>query len=113
MGGVCPLSAVHFISFSKRIHTYIHTVAICNEGWPTNCFPLSHQFQCRAPLHVNTVPNCTDAFTFGTSHNSEEMEMAVRYWFRLQDPDLRFDRISELVRSCDKCINVVRNYVEK
>jgi len=41
------------------------------------------------------------------------MEMAVRYWLRLQDPALRFDRISELVPNCDKCINVVRDYVGK
>jgi hypothetical protein len=41
------------------------------------------------------------------------MEMAVRHWLRLQDPDLYFDRISELVPNCDKRINVVGDYVEK
>ena len=64
------------------------------------------------PLYVKSVPNWTDAFIFGTSHNSEEMEMAVRYWLRLQDPDLYFDRI--WTRSnCDKCTNVVRDCVGK
>jgi len=38
------------------------------------------------PLYVNSVLNGIDAFIFGTSHNSEEMEMAVRYWFDCKTP---------------------------
>jgi hypothetical protein len=46
-------------------------------------------------------------------HNNEEVEMAVGEWLRMQEPDFYRDGIFKLVPRWDKCINVLRDYVEK
>jgi len=40
----------------------------------------------------------------GTFHNNEEIEMAVREWLQMQDPDYCHDRIFNLVPYWDKCL---------
>jgi hypothetical protein len=52
-------------------------------------------------------------------HSFEEVEMAVREWLRMQEPDFYPDGIFKLVPRWDKCISVPKNnvvvmrYVEK
>jgi hypothetical protein len=41
------------------------------------------------------------------------MEMAVGEWLQIKEPNFYCDRIFKLMPRWDKCINVLRDYVEK
>jgi hypothetical protein len=45
--------------------------------------------------------------------SSEEVEMAVSEWLRMQEPNFFGDGIFKLMPRWDKCITVLGDYVEK
>jgi hypothetical protein len=49
----------------------------------------------------------------GRRFNDDEVEMAVRDWLGMQQPDFYRDGIFKLVPRCDKCISVLGDYAEK
>jgi hypothetical protein len=46
-------------------------------------------------------------------HSHEEGEITVREWLRMQEPNFYSDGSFEFVLRWDKCINVIRDCVEK
>jgi hypothetical protein len=46
-------------------------------------------------------------------HNNEEVEGAVCEWLQMQEPNFCCSGIFKLMPRRDKCINVLRGYVEK
>jgi hypothetical protein len=46
-------------------------------------------------------------------HSNKEVEMALHKWLWMQEPHLYHSRIFKLMPRWDKCINVLRDYVEK
>jgi hypothetical protein len=46
-------------------------------------------------------------------HSNEEVQMAVREWLRVQEPDFYSDGVFKLVPRWDKCISVLGDHVNK
>jgi len=44
--------------------------------------------------------------------SNEELQMAVREWWQMQEPDLCRDGYMKLIPTQDKCISVLRHYVK-
>jgi len=70
----------------------------------------------------NTGPSSSDCHMFGPLkqqlgcrwfHSSDEEEMAVREWSRMQGPDFCHNWTFKLEPRWEKCINMLADYVQK
>jgi hypothetical protein len=52
-------------------------------------------------------------FDLGVFHSNEELQMAVRELWQMQERDLYRDGYLKLMPTQDKCIIVLRDYVRK
>jgi hypothetical protein len=52
-------------------------------------------------------------FNLGIFHSNEKLQMAVREWWQMQEPDLYRDGYFKLMPTQEKCISVLRDCVKK
>jgi hypothetical protein len=50
-------------------------------------------------------------FDLGVFHSNEELQMAVREWWQIKEPDLYRNGYMKLMPTQDKGISVLRHYV--
>jgi len=52
-------------------------------------------------------------FDLGVFRSNEELQMAVREWWQMQEPDLYRDGYFKPMPTQEKCIDVLRDCVKK
>jgi len=54
----------------------------------------------------------TRLFDLRVFHSNTELQMAVRGWWQMQEPDLYSDGYLKLMSTQNKCISVLRDHVK-